>query len=54
MPLEHAILGVIRGNRPVVFAPFMFWVILGLNYLYPPISRWLIYSTGHKRNFNQA
>jgi hypothetical protein len=45
----HAVIGGIRWNLPVVFAPSMLWVVLALNYIFPHITRWLIYATGHKR-----
>jgi short-subunit dehydrogenase len=45
----RAILNGIRWNLPVVFAPFMLWVVLTLNYLFPQITRWLVYNTGARR-----
>lgn len=50
----RAILSGIRWNLPVVFAPFMLWVILTLNYLFPQITRWLVYNTGDKRGVLSA
>jgi NADP-dependent 3-hydroxy acid dehydrogenase YdfG len=46
----RAIINGVQWNLPVVFAPFMLWVILTLNYLFPFITRWLVFNTGHKRN----
>jgi len=46
----QAIINGIHWNLPVVFAPWMMWVVLTLNYLFPPITRWLVFNTGHKRN----
>ncbi|MCB9134379.1 MAG: SDR family NAD(P)-dependent oxidoreductase [Anaerolineales bacterium] len=46
----QAILTGIRWNAPVVFAPFMLWVVLTLNYLFPQITEWLVFNTGHKRS----
>ncbi len=50
----QAIIRGIRWNVPVVFAPFMLWVVLTLNYLFPQITRWLVYATGDKRGIAQA
>ncbi len=50
----RAILNGIRWNLPVVFAPFMLWVILTLNYLFPQITHWLVFNTGHKRSLPSA
>lgn len=47
----RAILTGIRWNAPVVFAPLMLWVILTLNYLFPQITEWLVFNTGHKRSW---
>jgi uncharacterized protein len=50
----RAIINGIRWNLPVVFAPFMLWVVLMLNYLFPAITRWLVFNTGSRRNFTNA
>ena len=50
----NAILFGVRWNLPVVFAPFMLWVILTLNYLFPQITRLLVFNTGHKRAISPA
>lgn len=50
----RAILFGIRWNLPVVYAPLMMWVVLTLNYLFPQITRWLLYSTGSKRRISAA
>ncbi len=47
----RAILTGIRWNAPIVFAPLMLWVILTLNYLFPQITEWLVFNTGHKRSW---
>jgi short-subunit dehydrogenase len=46
----QAIINGIQWDLPVVFAPTMLWVILTLNYLFPFITRWLVFNTGDKRN----
>lgn len=48
----RAIINGIRWNLPLVFAPFMLWVVLTLNYLFPQITRWLVFNTGHKRSIS--
>ncbi len=47
--VAKAIVNGIRWNRRNVFAPFMMVVVLGLLYLFPPITRWLLNATGAKR-----
>jgi uncharacterized protein len=47
----RAILNGIRWNLPVVYAPFMMWLILILSYLFPPITHWIVFNTGNKRKF---
>ncbi len=45
----RAILSSVRWNLPFVAAPFMVHVILSLNYLFPQITRGLLYATGSHR-----
>jgi short-subunit dehydrogenase len=40
--------GIQRDQR-FVAAPSMIYVVLTLNYLFPQITRWLLYATGQKR-----
>ena len=47
--VAKAIVNGIRWNRRNVFAPFMMYVVLGLYYLFPPTTRWLLNATGAKR-----
>lgn len=44
-----AILFGVHWNLRFVPAPFMLWVVLMLNHLFPQITRWLVFNTGHKR-----
>lgn len=48
-PAARAIIRGLRWNLRFAAAPFMLYVVLGLNYLFPQITRWLLYATGHKR-----
>ena len=50
----QAILFGIRWNLHFVTAPFMMWVVLVLNYLFPQITRWLVFRTGHHRKLANA
>jgi len=43
------ILSGLRWNLRIAAAPFMLWVVLTLNYLFPMTTRWLLYSTGAQR-----
>lgn len=47
--VAKAIVNGIRWNRRNVFAPLMLYVVLGLFYLFPPITRWLLNLTGARR-----
>jgi len=39
----------LRWNLRIAAAPFMLWVVLALNYLFPQTTRWLVYNTGARR-----
>ena len=47
--VAKVIVNGIRWNRRNVFAPLMMYVVLGLYYLFPPITRWLLNFTGARR-----
>jgi NADP-dependent 3-hydroxy acid dehydrogenase YdfG len=40
----------LRWDLRITVAPFMLWVVLALNYLFPQVTRWLVYSTGARRS----
>ena len=49
---EQAAKVILRGiqrDRGFVAAPFMMYIVLTLNYLFPQITRWLLYTTSQKR-----
>ena len=48
------ILSGLRWNLRIVAAPFMLWVVLALNYLFPQATRWLLYSTGARRQIKPS
>jgi uncharacterized protein len=44
----------LQWNLRIAAAPFMLWVVLALNYLFPQITRWLLYSTGARRRIKPS
>ena len=48
------ILAGLRWNLRFAAAPFMLWVVLTLNYLFPQATRWLLYSTGARRQIKPS
>jgi uncharacterized protein len=50
----RAIVNGIHWNLSFVFAPLMFGVILALYYLFPPITNWVVFNTGSKRNLSKV
>jgi uncharacterized protein len=45
----EAIVRGLRRDRSRVTSPWMLSVVLALNYLFPPISRWIVHRTGYHR-----
>jgi uncharacterized protein len=50
----EAILTGLRWNVRIAAAPFMLWVVLALNALFPLTTRWLLYSTGARRRMKPS
>jgi len=50
----ETILTGLRWNLRFAAAPFMLWVVLMLNYLFPLTTRWLLYSTGARRQIKPS
>jgi uncharacterized protein len=50
----ETILTGLRWNLRFAAAPFMLWVVLMLNYLFPQTTRWLLYSTGARRQIKTS
>ena len=50
----ETILSGLRWNLRFAAAPFMLWVVLALNYLFPQTTRWLLYSTGARRQIKPS
>jgi uncharacterized protein len=48
------ILSGLHWNLWFAAAPFMLWVVLALNYLFPRSTRWLLYNTGARRQIKPS
>ena len=44
----------LRWDLRIAAAPFMMWVVLTLNYLFPQTTRWLLYNTGARRQIKPS
>lgn len=47
--VADTILFGLRWNLRIAAAPFMLWVVLVFNHLFPQITRWVTYNTGARR-----